>query len=136
MDGASALRTIAAHLAEEGWSPKRDERDGEPVIDFMHETEPHQIRLDSSDAGFVRLLKPLCSLDSPERARDVARISSVVNRSVKVAKIILVENLVFADVELFCDPADRFTQVFKRSMRSIESASRKFMKQWQESTEG
>lgn len=133
MESASALRTIAAYLAEEGWSPKRN---GDDVIDFMHESEPHQIRLESGDAGFVRLMKPLCSLESPEGAREVARIASEVNGGVKVAKIILVENLVFADVELFCDPADRFTRVFKRSMRSIESASRKFMKQWQESTEG
>jgi hypothetical protein len=130
MSDQSTAEMVAAYLTQEGWSPRIDE-DGDVV--FNHEGTPHLVRLEHNDRTFFRLMVPICLLGEPENRAIAASIASEVVSEVKVAKIVLMGDAIWADIELFCDPIDRFRSVFHRSHRAAQSAVRKFRKRWEES---
>ncbi|MCG3193105.1 MAG: hypothetical protein L6R30_00265 [Thermoanaerobaculia bacterium] len=109
---SASLLKIHEHLSNEGFRPSFHE--GE--ISFKFQGRVFFISHDDSDAEFFRLLYPhFWTIESQEEKQAALAAASETCKTLKVAKAFLVEDEVWASVELFCSDADAFLAVLERS---------------------
>jgi hypothetical protein len=114
-------------LKEEGYLPKIDE-DGDLV--FKSEGKTLFIPADSSDEEFIRISLPnFWSIDSDEEREVVAMVCCKVNKSVKVAKVCIVNDNVWASVEMFASPIQSVHDVFLRCITVLNLAVAEFRRE-------
>jgi len=114
-------------LTEEGYRPSLDE-DGDVV--FKKEGRSYLILIDENDPRFFRLVFPnFWPIESElERAR-VVQAASATTGKIKVAKVFVVRDDVWATVELFVETPDSAKAVFERSMSVLTEAVDTFAEQ-------
>ena len=97
-------------LREEGYVPKFDE-DGDVV--FKCEGRTYILFAEEKDATYFRLAFPafweIESADEEDQAREAL---NDLNAKMKVMKLFIVRDNVWASVEMFLDPIDSFKAVF------------------------
>ena len=114
-------------LKEEGYLPRIDE-DGDLV--FKSEGKTLFIPADSNDEEFIRISLPnFWSIDSDEEREAVAMACCKVNKSVKVAKVIIVGDTVWASVEMFASPIQSIHDVFLRCITVLNLAVAEFRRE-------
>jgi hypothetical protein len=114
-------------LKEEGFLPRIDE-DGDLV--FKSEGKTMFIPADSNDEEFLRISLPnFWSIDSDEERDAAAMVCCKVNKTVKVAKVCIVEDNVWASVELFASPIQSVHDVFLRCITVLNLAVAEFRRE-------
>ena len=111
-------------LKEEGYLPKIDE-DGDLV--FKSEGKTMFIPADSNDEEFLRISLPsFWSIDSDEERQVAAMVCCKVNKTVKVAKVCIINDSVWVSVELFASPIQSVHDVFLRCISVLNLAAAEF----------
>ena len=111
-------------LKEEGYLPKIDE-DGD--ILFKSEGKTLCIFADRGDPDFVRITLPhFWSIDSELERELVMKQCCAINENVKVAKVFLVGDSVWASIEMFISPVQSIHDVLHRSITVLHLAAAEF----------
>jgi hypothetical protein len=120
----SKAEMYSEYLREEGYVPRVDD-DGDVV--FKKEGGTYILFADEEDKTYFRLVFPafweIESEDEDERARQAI---NELNADLKVIKLYVVRNNVWAGVEMFIDPIESFRATFPRSIRLLANAVNKF----------
>ncbi len=125
MDKESLGRSYVEFLRQEGYSPQVDE-DGD--VRFKYEGKTYLVIVDADDPQFFRLILPnFWGVGDGGRAR-VLEMAVAASTKVKVAKIIVVRDNVWATLELFLPQAEDFRAVFPRSLSALNTGVRTFVK--------
>ena len=120
----SKAELFKKYLAEEGYSPKADS-DGD--ITFKYEGLTFCLFAAENDKEFFRLALPnFWSIDNEEERRKVLAAANTATASIKVGKVFMVNNNVWASVELLIDPIEGFGKVFRRSLSIISACVQRF----------
>lgn len=127
MTKLEVAETYRQHLAAEGYLPKID---GDGDIVFRHEGRTHVIVLDQDDPTFFRIVFPnFWSIDDDaERARAM-HAAHEATCNAKVAKVFLVDDNVWATIELFTSTPGEPMRVFARSMSALQAAVQIFARE-------
>ncbi|MFA5354322.1 MAG: hypothetical protein WC291_08835 [Thermodesulfovibrionales bacterium] len=131
MNKYELCRLYAQYLQEEGYRPQIDEY-GE-FVEFRYEGKLYYILIDEADEQFFRLVFPnVWAIRNEEEMERV--ISAALNATVntKVAKIMPYRGNVWAVVELFCSPPDRFEAVFDRCLSALQAVVRLFKEEMEQ----
>lgn len=114
------------YLQQEGFLPKVDE-DGDVV--FKAEGLTYVLFSAEDDEEYFRLAIPnfwgIEPGDEQDRMRVLAASASV-TAQMKVAKVQVIRDKVWASVEMLIDPIENFTKVFPRSLRMLQATIREF----------
>lgn len=116
-------------LREEGYVPKVDE-DGDVV--FKCEGRTYIVFGEEKDESYFRLAFPafweIESADEEDQAREAI---NELNAKMKVMKLFIVRDNVWASVEMFLDPIESFKSVFTRSLNLLQQGVNEFRDQMQ-----
>lgn len=124
MDGSELAQRYAAYLDAEGFRPTIDEVGD---VQFKFEGKTYVIDVDADDEAFFRVFVPcILHMDGDkERALALAAAGCATART-KVAKIILVDDYVWASLETFVPSMDALRAVFLRHLRALQAAMHHF----------
>ncbi len=112
-----------------GFNPRIDD-DGDVV--FRCEGRTFVLTTDERDPTFFRLLLPnFWEIESEEEHLRALMVGNQVNAQMKVVKILIVKQNVWASVELFIEPIEGFIAVFKRCMQLLPAAMHEFREEMQ-----
>ncbi|NLN93796.1 MAG: hypothetical protein GX130_10885 [Candidatus Hydrogenedens sp.] len=112
-------------LIEEGLEASINE-EGDVV--FQHEGHPFYIIIDEDDAEYFQLFFPaFCTIEDVDDKEELYAEIFGINASVKVATLVILEDLVHASVEFFCSPPESFKTVFRDSFESLVTAVNAFL---------
>lgn len=115
---------FSKYLTEEGYSPKIDS-DGD--ITFKREGMTFCIFAAENDKEFFRLALPnFWPIESEDERRKVVAAANAATGSVKVGKVFMIGDNVWATVELLVDPIENFGKVFNRSLSIITACLQRF----------
>ena len=121
---ADPAKLYIDYLAAEGYRPEID-KDGDVV--FKKEGYTYIIIVDKGDEAFFRLCFPNFWRLSTEAEKQKAYVAcNSVNRESKVAKVTVVSDNVWINIELYVPTRDAFKPLFDRSLRSITNAVKNF----------
>lgn len=121
---------IVDFLKEEGFEASVTEHGD---VEFLHDGEPLYIILTEGDDSYLQILLPaFCSLKGIEDKENIYEAIFNINASFKVANIVVLEDLVYASVELFCSPMESFKFVFRDSFEVILTVANEFLELWGE----
>ena len=111
-------------LQEEGYLPKYD-NDGDLI--FKAEGLTYLLFAGEDDPTYFRLALPFFwEVESPEERLRVMAAATTVNAEVKVAKLYIVDDHVWAAVEMLMEPPEAFKPVFARSLRILRHGVQRF----------
>lgn len=114
------------HLREEGFAPRLD--DDNDVV-FKYEGKTFFLSCDDEDEPFFRMLLPaFWDIESEEEECRVLKAVTTVNTRMKVVKLIVMRQNVWASVELFLDPFESFKSFFVRCLDLLVSGMHEFRK--------
>lgn len=120
-----AANVVLQFLAEEGYRPRFDEDDD---VVFKSEGHTYIVWFDRRDTEFVRVVFPnFWSLDSDEETQQAREVIEEVNRSVKVAKLGIIENRVSTTVEVFFGEPETLPRVLLRIIGAMQTATKEFV---------
>ncbi len=112
------------YLREEGYVPRLDD-DGDVV--FKREGGTFVLFADEEDRSYFRLVFPaFWEIESEEEDEMARAVINELNADLKVMKLYIVRNNVWAAVEMFLDPIENFPNVFPRCVRLLASGVNKF----------
>jgi hypothetical protein len=116
-DKTECTQVYLEYLRENGYRPQLD---GDGDVVFKYEGKTFLIFVDEEDPGFFRLVFPNFwpIEDEAERVR-AWQAATEATASTKVAKVFLVEDNVWASVELFMGAPSGFAAVFGRCLDAI-----------------
>lgn len=113
-------------LSAEGY-PVRVDEDGDLMLKIEGMT--YFIILDEDDETYFTLVFPsFWPIESEDERRKAERAALEVTSSVKVAKVFIRKDQMFATIELFCPSPEAATAVVPRSIRALQRAVRDFVK--------
>lgn len=113
-----------AYLQAEGYVPRIDE-DGDVV--FKAEGLTYILFGAEDDPEYFRLAIPnFWPIEDDEERLRVLVAAAAVTAQMKVAKVQVIRDNVWASVEMFVDPIENFTRVFPRSLRTLQATVREF----------
>lgn len=111
-------------LREEGFQPKLDS-DGDIV--FKREGYTFILFTNEDDEEFVRLDLPnIWEIESLGERQRVMIAAAEVNRQVKVAKVLPINDNVWVSTQLLIDPVENLSRVLPRAMNICTLAAREF----------
>lgn len=100
-------------------------------VEFLYEDKPLYIIQHKKDERYFQLFVPaFCSLEDIEDREKIYEAIFSINSTFKVAKLLVLENLVYASVELFCSPLENFKSVFKDSLEVLMAVVSEFVDFW------
>jgi len=112
------------YLREEGYSPRADD-DGDVVFKFEGST--YLLVCDEEDEIFFRLMRPgFWEIETSEEEDRALKAVNQVNAMMKVVKLAVMRDCVWASVELYIDPFESFKRIFRRSLRLLAQSVREF----------
>ena len=112
------------YLREEGYAPKYD-NDGDVI--FKSEGKTLIVSINERDQSFIRLILPnFWELESEMEASKALRVANEVNHEIKVAKIVIVQENVWATAEIFIDSTPDFDDFFNRLIAVVLHAQKDF----------
>jgi len=115
---------IAEFLRQEGFRPTLDE-DGD--VAFQYEGLHHCIMIDDEDPDYLLVGCPgFWVTESAGEKLQATLVVSAVNRNVKVAKVYLAEDRVWATAELFAGSPGAYKQVFHHLLAAMRTAMHMF----------
>lgn len=111
-------------LKEEGYVPRTDD-DGDII--FKVEGGSYLLFAAEDDQEFFRLAFPFFwEIESEEERQRALVAASRVTADMKLAKVYLVEDNVWASVEMLIDPIENFKPVFRRSLDILRHSVHEF----------
>lgn len=111
-------------LKEEGYVPHYD-NDGDII--FKAEGLSYLLFAAEDDPAYFRLALPFFwEIESPAERQRVLAAATTVNAEVKVVKLYVVEDHVWASVEMLIDPPESFRPIFTRSLRVLRHGVQRF----------
>lgn len=117
-------------LLAEGYLPTIDE-DGDLLFKFEGTTFLWIV--DGNDSDFFRLVIPnFWSIGSEEERSRVKTACLEVMKTIKVVKILPMENDTWAAIEMFVSPIQSVQDVFKRCLRCLQHSIQAFHKEMQD----
>lgn len=117
MDRQELTNIYTSFLEEEGYRPNIDD-DGD--IYFKREGKTYLIFVDSEDSKFFRLVFPnFWPIESEEERLMVLHAANAATAQTKTAKVYMVQDNVWASVELFIDDPSHFKALFGRCMDAL-----------------
>lgn len=129
MDKPSRAKMYRDYLAEEGFTPKIDD-DGD--VFFKYEGKNYVIIIED-DEQFFRICFPnFWSIESEEERKKVQEAALYAAAKTKVAKVFPVQDDTWAVIELFCDPPESFSRVFRRSLGALQAGVNNFIEKMHE----
>ncbi|MGE5559494.1 MAG: hypothetical protein ACM3XN_00350 [Chloroflexota bacterium] len=112
------------YLQQEGYMPKIDE-DGDVV--FKAEGLTYVLFAAEDDEEYFRLAIPnFWSIEDDEERLRVLNAAATVTAQMKVAKVQVIRDNVWASVEMLIDPIENFSKVFPRALRILQATIREF----------
>ena len=106
--------------------PVRVDEDGDLVLKIEGMT--YFIILDEDDETYFTLIFPsFWPIENEDERRKAERAALEVTSSVKVAKVFIRKDQLFATIELFCTSPEAATAVVPRSIRALQRAVRDFV---------
>lgn len=107
-------------LATEGYTPYIDD-DGD--VHFKYEGRNYFIWIDQNDEEFFKVSFPkFWAIKNAEDRQKVIDAALYVTKNVKAVKVVIVENDVWANVEMFLSPAEMFKNILLRSLTELHSS--------------
>lgn len=111
-------------LKEEGYVPQYDS-DGDII--FKSEGLSYLLFAAEDDPPYFRLALPFFwEVESPQERQRAMAAATVVNAEVKVVKLYIVEDHLWASVEMLMEPPDGFKLVFSRCLRVLRHGVQRF----------
>jgi hypothetical protein len=111
-------------LFAEGYQPRIDAT-GDVL--FRVEGSTYFIPIDPNDAQYYAIFLPnFFRIDAATSLQDVLRAAHEVTATTKVVKVYVMQDMVVASIELFCDSPEDFHKVFQRAVQAIQSGVRAF----------
>jgi hypothetical protein len=130
MNREERVEMVRNFLAEEGFRPTLD-KDG----DIVFKVEGHRffVELDAKDEQYFRVAREsFWDLDSDEVRARAAVAANETMRRLKAVKVLLGTKVVYAVIELFCEPPSSFIDVLPRTIDSLQSAVTRFCEKMNE----
>lgn len=105
----------------------RPEITAEGHVTFQHERGNYFLLIDEQDPQFFRLIYPnFHSIEGETQRAQACIAAGRVAEGIKAAKIILVENNVWACVELFVVSVEHAETFFRTALAAVQAAVEKF----------
>jgi len=123
MNKQERIEMYSEYLASEGY-PMEVEQDG--YIAFRFEGFGYLLTIDEDDEFFQIYLPAIWTIESEEERERAVRAALDAAANIKVAKIIVQKDEVWACLELFCSPPEAFKSVFHRSLYALRAAVEHF----------
>ena len=121
---ASKAELYLNYLKDEGYVPRVDD-DGDVV--FKREGGLYFLKADEEDRNYFQLVFPAFWKIESDAEEEKARAAiNELNANMKVLKLFVVRDNVWATVEMFVDPIENFQGLFGRSIRLLASGASKF----------
>ena len=112
------------YLKEEGFLPRVDD-DGDVV--FKREGGTYFLKADEEDKQYFQLVFPaFWKLEDPGEDKKAREVINELNANLKVMKMFIVRDDVWASVEMFVEPLESFRPVFGRALRLLANGASKF----------
>jgi hypothetical protein len=130
MDKKSRARMYGEFLKSQGYAPEVDS-DGD--VRFKKEGRTYFVAIDEDDEEFFRVIFPnFWKIESEDERRRVLVACDHSNSLSKVAKVYMVEDNVWASIELFFGDPEDFKSVFERSMGALQNGVANFVQKMRE----
>lgn len=116
-------------LKAEGYLPRMMETGD---VGFKSEGFNLIVRIDPGDDGFFQVLFPGASSalkDATEKQRALEACDEV-NKRIKVAKLFLLDDVVYGSIELFLSTPDSYKAQFVRLLSALHGSARLFHDYW------
>lgn len=116
-----------SHLKSEGYMPQLTEQGH---IKFKREGKTFIILIDKKDSNFFNMVFPaFWEIEHPTERIKALEVINRVNGNIKCARLNIVENNIWAGVEMFIASPEQFEVVFSRLVSSVSQAVEQFV--WQ-----
>ena len=125
MDKSEKAQMYVDFLKAEGYLPEIDS-DGD--VRFKKEGGNYYIAVDATDDEFFRVVFPgFWPIESEEERDQALAKCNEANAGAKVAKVFIVQDSVWASLELFVSTPDAFKGVFSRGMGALRYGVERFV---------
>jgi len=129
MEKTEYVTMYSEYLREEGFSPTVDE-DGDIVFKF--EGSIFYLVMDE-ETNYFRLIYPaFWSIDSEAEQEAAMRSALEVTKTIRVVKINIIKESVWATFETFCANPEDYKILFRRALNLLRAASRRFAEKMME----
>lgn len=108
------------YLRDEGYQPKID---GDGDVVFKAQSLTYILFADEDDREYYRLTIPnFWPIESEKERAQAYAAAGKATAQMKVAKVSVVKDNLWASVEMLIDPIENFTKVFERSLRILQAS--------------
>lgn len=112
------------HLMGEGYRPDINESG---FVSFKVEGKFYVIPIDEDDPEYFNLIFPnFWSIDDEEERAHAMVAANETTASMKVAKVVIHGDSIWACIEMYVSPPEQFTAVFARSLRTLQAGVQHF----------
>lgn len=125
MDNEERTRMCETLLEAKGY-PSQVDQHGDII--FKDDDRTYLIpAMDGDEMFFCIVFPAFWKIESDEERERAINAVMRATADTKVAKVYLMEDLIYASVELFCFPAENFRSVFDRSLGALKNSVSRFL---------